>query len=233
MKLQPMTLALLIGAAVLGSVIYFTEIHPSAQKADQADAGSQPLFDFAEADVQAFSVTTPLRTVSFKKTDDGSWQMVEPDPGLASEPTVAYLLNLLATGQSDRTLSVPASEWEVFGFHQPLADITVTVADGQTHTLKIGEYDFNRSSLYALRDAPDNAPQDLEELPVLLVSPDFENAVSRPLEDWKKSADESDNPTNSTDESPEPNTTESPTEANPDTPSLESTESAPEESPVE
>jgi hypothetical protein len=185
MKLQPVTLALLIGTAVLGGVVYFSEIHPSAQRARTADTGD--LFNFEEREVETLVVTTPLRTVAFATDEVGTWQMTEPETQPANDASIAYLLNLMATGRSDRTLTVNAAEWESFGFHQPLADIEVTLETGQTHTLKVGEYDFNRSFLYAVRDAPENAPEGLEELDVLLVSPDFENAVSRPLSDWIQS----------------------------------------------
>jgi len=149
--------------------------------------------------VQQLTVQTHLRTLKFKRVGDNQWQMLEPEQTTASTPSIAFLLDLMATGKTQRTLTAPASDRQQFGFHQPLATIEVTLSNQQTHRLILGEYDFNRSFLYAQADPASDA----QELSVLLVSPNFENAVNRPLEEWKQPA--------TAEKSPSPSPRQSPT----------------------
>lgn len=185
MKVKATTLVLILAALGLGGYVYFNELQSPANNSLQQGSG-QPVFTFKEDDVQTLRLETPLRTLSFKRDNAGQWQMVEPDAGPANQATVAYLLNLLVTSQSDRTLTVPTSNREQFGLHQPLAQVEVQLTDDSSHQLTLGTYDFNRSFLYAQADPSAEA----ENIQLLLLSPDFENAVSRPLSDWQQPAEE-------------------------------------------
>jgi hypothetical protein len=176
--------------------------------------------------VQAFTVKTQLRTLKFERDKAGKWQMLEPDKVVANEASVVYLLDLLASGQSDRTFTAPAADQQSFSFHQPLATIDVTLTDKKTHRLLLGGYDFNRSFLYALVDPPATLSGDLK---IFLASPSFENAVNRPLADWKQAVS-SPSPTPSPTVSPTVSPTTSPT-ASPEASPSQSPEASPSQSP--
>lgn len=179
MKFKSSTLMLVLAAGLLGGVVYLTQrfVPPSTQTQQ-----GQQLFTFEEDQVQALTITTPLRTLAVEKSPQGEWQMTQPETVPASAAAIAYLLNLMTTAQSDRPLTVPAERQEEFGLHQPLATINVMLTDGKPHQLVIGGYNFNRSALYALVDPPTDAAQPLS---LVLVSPDFDNGVNRPLAEWK------------------------------------------------
>jgi len=150
-------------------------------------------------------VKTQLRSLKFERDQSGKWQMIEPDKTAASDASIAYLLDLLA-GKSDRTFTALAGDRESFGFHQPLANINVVLNNQEMHRLLLGGYDFNRSFIYALVDPP---PAISGEIKVFLASPSFENAVNRPLEEWKEvlrspSPSSSGSPSPSPISSPEP-----------------------------
>ncbi len=104
----------------------------------------------------------------------------------ASDASVAFLLNLLTTGKSDRTLVMtdPAKQRQEYGLDEPVATVEVKLKNQQTHRLILGKPDFNGTFLYAQSDPPADKSEDIE---VLLVSPDFQNAVNRPLSEWKSS----------------------------------------------
>jgi Domain of unknown function (DUF4340) len=186
MKLKPITVVLVLVAAILGGVVYFSQVQTSSQP-NTSEEGGQRIFDFQENQVQSFTLKNPLRSLAFQKDNEGIWQMQEPEQSLANDASVAYLLNLMAIGRSDRTLTAPAADKAQFGLHQPFATIKVTLGNQETHTLILGEYDFNRSAIYAQADPPID---DTEEIKVLLVSPDFETACNRPLSEWKQSPSE-------------------------------------------
>lgn len=110
------------------------------------------------------------------------WQMTQPQKKLAEEAAIAFLLNQMANGKSQQTLSVPAAQKAEFGLDQPLATIQVQLTDQKQHRLVLGKPNFNRSGLYAQIDPP---TQPTAEITIHVVSIDLENAVTRPLEEWQ------------------------------------------------
>ena len=84
--------------------------------------------------------------------------MQVPEKVPASEAAIAYLLDLLVTGKSNRILTVSAAQLSEYGLQQPQATIEVTLNDGKTHRLVLGRADFNRSFLYAQADPPLHNP---------------------------------------------------------------------------
>ncbi|MCU0527152.1 MAG: DUF4340 domain-containing protein [Elainella sp. Prado103] len=221
MKVKPTTIGLLGAALLLGIVVAIVQQQPAPRSADGESSNTeepQRFFEFEEADVQAFTLQTRLRTLKFERDAEGKWQMLEPEKTTASDPSVAFLLDLVSTGRTQRILQVPERDRTQFGLHQPLATIDLTLKDQQTHRLVIGEYDFNRSFLYAQADPPTEPPAPDAQMELLLVSPNFDNAVNRPLAEWKQAANgqKSDSPGSSASPSPDsPKTGETPIEGSP------------------
>lgn len=194
MKLQRTPLILLLIALVLGGFVYFYEVKGAPQR-EAAQAESKKLFSFKEEQVRSFTLTTPQQTLSFEratevqaKSSGSAWTMTAPDKTPASEASVAYLLNLLATESSQRTVTAEAKQQAEYGFAQPAATIAVTLDNQQTHQLVLGKPAFDGNSLYAQTDPAEKS----EKLDVHLVSSSFSNAVNRPLAEWK--AEKADQP---------------------------------------
>ncbi len=215
MALKPSTLGLLMTAILLGGVAYLVAQQGSPPTQEQAAATK--LFSFEEDQIQGLTLKTGDPSLVFEKDSASVWQMRSPDQAVANDASIAYLANLLATGMSDRTLTVPASDKESFGLQSPLATIEIKLEDKTTHTLVLGGKNFNQTALYALVDtalvdtALVDTPETATDLSLRLVSPDFENAVSRSLEDWKQSPASS--PQGSPSASPIPTESSTPTES--------------------
>lgn len=201
MKIQRTPIILFAIAAALGGFVYFHEIL-GAPRREEAQEQAKKLFPFEEGDIQAFTLKTQEQTLAFKRNPENQpsppptgkqpspnppakWQMTAPKNTRASEGSVAYLLNLLGTGKSDKTITVPASQQAEFGFDRPLATVDVTLKDQKTHRLVIGKPDFNRSNLYAQVNPAEKPENDLT---VHLISMDFESAVSRPVAEWEETS---------------------------------------------
>lgn len=181
MKLPKTTLILLLLALGLGGFVYFYEIRGATQRQEATATGE--IFAFSEDDVKSFRIKTQSQTLKFEQIDS-KWQMKEPSDTPASGASVAYLLNLLETGKSNRTFSVPTTQLSEYGLSEPLGAIAITLKNAETHQLILGKPDFNRSFLYALADPPAKSQGNVN---VLLISPDFANAINRQLSEWKSS----------------------------------------------
>ncbi|MGK7889602.1 MAG: DUF4340 domain-containing protein [Leptolyngbyaceae cyanobacterium] len=207
MKLQSPTLILVLVAIALGGFVAALELFQSNN--DGAPVGDrQALFDFTEAEVEQLTVTVSDQQLQFEKDED-QWQMQSPSTAPADEATVIFLVNLMASAESDRVFEVESENLSEFGFSPPLATIEVELENDDTHQLILGAYDFNRSHIYAqtvsaiappssedsddqTESSADGSHPDVENdkadpaatVDVFIVSPSIETAINRPLEDW-------------------------------------------------
>ncbi|HIK29441.1 MAG: DUF4340 domain-containing protein [Oscillatoriaceae bacterium SKW80] len=109
----------------------------------------------------------------------------ENKPIPAQDNYVDYLLNLLTTGKSEHKIlmSDPVKQRREFGLEAPQATVELKLKNQETHRFILGNPNFNNSAYYAQIQSPNSKTENLE---VLLVSTDLQNAVARPLSDWKK-----------------------------------------------
>lgn len=176
---------LLITAVSLASAVYVMESQQRANQAIKQQSG-KPLFVFQEPEVQRLTLDTSNQSLAFQKNgtgDTAQWRMVAPQAGPAEAGTIAFLLNLMATGESRQTFKITQGRQAEFGFDRPLATIKATLANGQAVTLVLGKPTFDRGALYALVNPTEQPNQDLT---VYLVSINFENAVTRTLTEWQQ-----------------------------------------------
>lgn len=240
MKIKPTTLFLVLAALLLGGVTLLV-VQTQEPASEQTETNErQPIFSFKEEQVQSFTLETQSQFFRFERDGEGVWQMQEPEQTTANDASIAFLLNLVATGESTRSISIPDAERSDFGLDEPLATVELTLDNQEKHTLILGGYDFNRTSLYAIADPPENpdgentnednadgnsadgnSADGNEDLTVLLVSPNFENAVSRPIEEWKQLPETTTSPSTSPSPSasPSPNSSASPSPSSSNSPS--------------
>lgn len=182
MKLQQTTLILLGTAIVLGSFVYFHEIQNATQR-EAPKTIKQPIFSFKDEQVQSVTINLKDQTLEFERVSgqQTNWRMKTPQETLASDASVAFLLNLLVEGKSDRTFPIQSNQLPEYGLDKPSATVTVKLKNQVIHRLILGKPDFNRSFLYAQADPASHLPQQQ----VLLVPMDFEYGVNRPMAEWQ------------------------------------------------
>ncbi|MBE9128440.1 MULTISPECIES: DUF4340 domain-containing protein [unclassified Coleofasciculus] len=192
MKLQRTTLILLVLAVFLGGFVYFYEVQ-GAPKREAAKETKKPIFSFEEDQIQGVTIylNKDQRKKIFKFERVGKekmpWQMKYPKDVSASDASVAFLLDLLVEGKSDRSFTVPATQLKEYGLDKPQATVKVELKNREIHRINLGKPDFNRSFLYAQIDP---RTQDSGQVDVLLVPVDFEYAVNRPVSEWEQSTEE-------------------------------------------
>lgn len=106
-----------------------------------------------------------------------------PTPIPAMEPYVSFLLEQLVKGKAERLITATPQLIQEYGLDKPNATIEITLNDKQTHKLLLGKREFTGRFIYAQIDPP---PTNTEAQEVFLVSENFENAVNRPLDEWKE-----------------------------------------------
>lgn len=180
MKLQRST-GVLIGVAI---ALVTTVTLIETQKGSQTNSDNT-LYDFAEADVDAFTIELDDSTLAFSKTDD-TWQMTQPDSAEADPSSVAFLLNILTSSTIKETITTTPDQIDTYGLEDPIATVKLDVYD-TNHTLKVGDEDFSGTALYVMATGDD---ANTESVDVHLISNDLENGLDRPLEDWKVKEEE-------------------------------------------
>lgn len=208
MKLKQSTAWLLAIALGVGGGVALFEMRSTQQQVEQQQQSK--LFNLAEADVQQITLKLGDRMVQLDRTvpfQPGKtvWQLrlnggpSEP----ASDGAVAFLTNLLATSQRDRTITQGRDRLKELGLDRPRADITFRLKSGKQHQLAIGQAGFDDSFLYALVDPPNPLP---DQVSVALIPKDFQlAAIDRPIAEWKQPPPPSPSPSASPTSSPAPN----------------------------
>ncbi|HEY9828633.1 MAG TPA: DUF4340 domain-containing protein [Stenomitos sp.] len=184
MKLKSSTIGLLaIAILSTGGLYLWEKSRPEDTGSSGDQAAAKPLFGFKESDIEQVALSTPTQTIKLEKSAKG-WQLTAPVKGPADDGTVTFLVNLLATGTSERSLDVAPAELKTFGLDQPKATIDVGLKDKKSHRLLLGSQTFNQSSLYGQVD-PGQTSGAKSNVTVQIVPTGFLDAVNRPLAEWR------------------------------------------------
>ncbi|AFZ34075.1 hypothetical protein Sta7437_0467 [Stanieria cyanosphaera PCC 7437] len=187
MKLQRTTCLLIIFAAILGSWVYFYEIRGEQQKTISA-TNQQQIFNLTEAQINKIIIQKSNQTLEFERTgkNEQPWQMKQPQNVPANDATIAFLLDLITNGKSDRIFTVPQSDLSQYGLDNPIAHIMIESNNQTTQEIFLGQPSLNEELIYAYTPVSGTKTG----LNVLLVSRNWQYAVDRELSEWQQ------NPTN-------------------------------------
>jgi Domain of unknown function (DUF4340) len=180
-KLKLKTILLLaIALLSVGGIYIWDKNHAPATKSELDKPTGTALFTIKETDITQIEIQAKNGSITLGRQPKG-WQILTPKPGPADEATVAFLLNLLATGRRERSLSAESSQLQQFGLDKPATTVTLQLKDNKTHQLRLGTQNFNQSSIYASVDAPASS----SKVSIALLPTSFLNATNRPLADWQ------------------------------------------------
>jgi Domain of unknown function (DUF4340) len=196
MKLQRSTLALLGIAVVLATSILIFESQKAQKSTSETASATDPtgmvadkakgekVVSFLEEDVQSLTIQRVDTTLSFTKDSAGLWQMNAPQKAPAEPAAIAFLLDILTSDPAIQTLEATAADLAGFGLTSPKATLTLTLADGSTHTLAVGDTDFTGDSRYVQVLEPLGKTDAAQPIPVYVVSGGITNGIERPVAEW-------------------------------------------------
>ncbi len=147
---------LLIAAVVLaglGGLVWWSN-RTEAAKASKPDPKAAPkILELKEADIKQIEIKhRDGETTDLKKDDSGKWSITAPQPLAADQTAVGSVTSAATSLSSDRVVDENASNLASYGLEPPRVGITFTMADGKTHTLRLGEDTPVEGDTYAMVD---------------------------------------------------------------------------------
>ena len=188
MKLKRSTWLLIFFALILGGWVYFYEIR-GTEKRSQIEAKQQQIFDFAEEEIQKITIAKSEEILEFVRTGNKNqpWQMKQPENVPASDASIAFLLDLVAKGTSDRSFTIPVSNLSQYGLDETATKITIELNNQESHGIVLGNSNISDRFVYAQVDSLANNQETARtETQVILVAKNWHYAVNRDLSEWKQ-----------------------------------------------
>ena len=129
-------LGALFAALVAWAILAVERPDAAARATHERDARALP---FSPADVAALAVA-PRRgpELRLERTADG-WRLLAPDPGAAAALAVEGFLDRLSAMRVRASLPADAGALAARGLDPPAARLTLTLTDGRTLALDLGE----------------------------------------------------------------------------------------------
>lgn len=140
------------------------------------------------------------------KTEENSQETKASEAIVANDAYISFFFDNVIEGQQERAIAATTQLLKDYGLDNPQATVEIVLKNGQTHKLLLGDRDFTGSFIYAQVD-PETTVN--AEQQVFLVSTNFENAIDRPVEEWKQPPESE----LETTETPAPESTETQNEA--------------------
>jgi hypothetical protein len=146
----------LIAAAVLaglGGLLYWSNRSEEA-KAGKPDPKAAPkILDLKEAEIKQVEIRhRDGETTVVQRDGSGKWSITAPQPLVADQSAVSALTSAASTLSSDRVVDENASNPASYGLDPARIGITLTMTDGKTHILRIGEDTPTAGDSYAMLD---------------------------------------------------------------------------------
>jgi Domain of unknown function (DUF4340) len=142
MKLTRLLIAAVVMAG-LGGVVWWSNKQQKA-KESQPSAGVAPkILSLKESDITGIEIDkgtgeTAERTV-LKKDSAGKWQITAPQPLGADASAVSSITSLASALTSERMVDANATNLASYGLDPATVTLKLTMKDGKTHTLLVGD----------------------------------------------------------------------------------------------
>ena len=165
------TLFVLLSAIVLGAAVYFFDWKRSLKEKDKpADDASKPAFTIAAAgDIRLVKIVRPAdaaqAAIQIEKRGD-TWEITQPLQTGADQISMEQIASGLAGARVDSKLPGTPDRLKTYGLDPPALSLEFSLANGTSHTLKLGGRDFTGTSVYAVVDGA----SDVSLLPLSLLT---------------------------------------------------------------
>lgn len=158
---------------LLGAYYYFFEVVKHEEKEQQKEAALQ-VFDFETDSVDAVTVKNQYGEFQFQKVQ-GEWRITKPLTTGADESLITSALNSLKSAKKDKEFSVQPDSKKDYGLGSSALEVTVTLDNGATDSLFIGDKTPVGSSVFAAKG----------DTMVYTVPQNVQTSLDKKLFDWR------------------------------------------------
>lgn len=145
------TLLLFAILVVLAAYVFLVEL-PKSKESPQEEPQTVALWEIAQEDITRLeAVKRDGQRLVLERAEDQTWWIREPIVYEADENRVAGALGDLATLRSNRAISGTLNLAD-YGLATPTMTVTLTLADGASHTLRVGDQNPTGTYRYIMAD---------------------------------------------------------------------------------
>ncbi len=145
------TLILFAILVVLAAYVFLVEV-PKSKQTPQEEPQTAALWEIAQDDITRLeAVKSDGQRLVLERAEDKTWWIREPIVYEADENRVAGALGDLATLRYTRAISDTVNLAD-YGLATPTMTVTFTLADGASHTLRVGDQNPTRTYRYVMAD---------------------------------------------------------------------------------
>lgn len=150
MKIRGLLLAVIVLAALTGT-LYWSNRHKPSDTSETAAADAAPkILSLNHADISGLEIRRKGgEKVTLAKDNAGQWQITAPEPLAADQDAVSGILSSLSSLNSDRLVEDKATNLEQYGLTQPAIEVDITKKDKKIEKLLIGDNIPAGSGVYA------------------------------------------------------------------------------------
>jgi hypothetical protein len=139
---------LLMGALGAAALVYFIR---GAKDREEKPRPGRAAFSFGRQDVASLVLWRDGQNVVIENRG-GNWAIAQPVDAPADQSVVNLLLNGLAEALNSQSLPVLSRGAGSYGLNPPAVILELTLRNGERHSVRFGDPDSSRQSVYALMD---------------------------------------------------------------------------------
>ncbi len=127
--------------AILGGVVWWTnKKQPEAEKAESGSATASKILTLSQADiVKVEAKRREGETTRIERSPSGEWKVTSPEPFPVDKDAVNSLLSAVSSVTGDKVVEEKPTDLAPFGLTQPATQVVVTLKDGKSRTIKLGD----------------------------------------------------------------------------------------------
>lgn len=137
--------------AILGGIIWWSNRQEDAKKDQRpADAGPQ-LLSLTEDDIRGIEIERKGEPPTILSRDEGGvWTITSPEKLAADMQAVTAIAANARNLSSERVVDEKPAQLEGYGLQPPEVSLKVTMKDGKTHRVLVGEQTPDKTGAYAM-----------------------------------------------------------------------------------
>lgn len=124
--------------AVLGGLVWWSNKNKKDEPAPGAAAGPK-LLTLAEASITRVEIRHREAETTRIERDGSGWKITSPQPFPSDKDAVNSLLSALTSVSADKVVEEKPADLAPFGLKEPGSVVTITLKNGQSRTLKLGD----------------------------------------------------------------------------------------------